>query len=329
MATTLLTGAGASRPLGYPTTIEFFPSDAGGPSSEILQLLKQEAGNPLDVEEALAILQPIIDFSETRAGHFLKLKRPGDWWEQIESFTTYTRERCFELYGTQPDPAQVRELYEPLLRTVSADKQPVALFTTNYDPVTDELMGLAQLLRFPTYDGFDRTGWWHPSGYGASESGLDIYRLHGSMSWVMQGNRIKNTRDYSLRRGKTEHLLIYPGYKGDPASGAHDVYAYAHKAFRDTLLASDVLIAIGFSFRDEHINQAVANALKKNDKLRLVILNPEWPEGVQSVVGGSAEELDSRVVPVRGLFGESAVIEEIQAALSPGEECGRADSARR
>ena len=318
MATTVLTGAGASCPLGYPTTIEFFPSDGGGPNLEILQLLKQEAGDPLDVEEALAILQPIIDFGETRAGRFLKLKRPGDWWEQIESFTTYTRDRCFELYGADADTARVGELYEPLLQVVGASEQRVALFTTNYDPVTDELLSLAQSLRLPSYDGFDRTGWWHPSDYGASDAGLDVYRLHGSMSWVMQGNRIKNTRDYSLRRGKTEHLLIYPGFKGNPGNEAHDVYAYAHNALRDHLLASKVLIAIGFSFRDEHINRAVAHAFKKNDSLRLVVVNPEWPKGLQSVLGGPSEGLGDRVVHERGRFGEPAVIKAMRAALTTG-----------
>jgi len=316
VAVTILTGAGASRPLGYPTTTEFFPEPGGAaPNAAVLAALTKQLGDPVDVEKALAILDPIVEFRTTPSGRFLHSRRGTNWWEEIEAFTTWTQERCFELYGVLPELEQVRELYSPLLDLLDPSTQTVSLFTANYDPVTDFIIEIGEAQDIRCFDGFGQAGWWQPSTYGQGRTGLDIFRLHGSMSWVLQGGRVKNTRDYSLRRGKTSHLVIYPGYKGDPMDDPQEVYRFAHDALCRDLLTTNVLIAVGFSFRDEHITKAVTDAFRQNSDLRLVIVNPEWPAGIQSILDGSKKSRTERVVHVEHKFGTEEAVAQLASVL--------------
>lgn len=301
--------------MGYPTTTEFFPDGDPALNAEILRLLAERLGEPIDVERALAILDPIVEFRTTLPGQFLHHKRGSNWWEEIETFTLYAQERCFKLYGVIPELESVREVYGPLLSLLNPTSQAVSIYTANYDPVTDAIMEIAELDGVRCFDGFSRSGWWLPKSYGARGVGIDIYRLHGSMSWILHNDRVKNTRDYSLRRGETDHLLIYPGYKGDPMKEAQEPYRFAHQAFRSELMATDVLIAIGFSFRDEHINSAVADSLQGNGNLRIIVVNPEFPLGMKTILSGLGEQHAERVVAVEGKFGEAETIQAIASAL--------------
>lgn len=86
------------------------------------------------------------------------------------------------------------------------------------------------------------------------------------MSWVIRNGNIVNTRDYAQRRGKVEHLLIFPGYKGNPEKGGQETFSYPHKSLRDELKEAQHFIVIGFVFRDAHINSILREAMRSNEK---------------------------------------------------------------
>ena len=143
-AVVLLTGAGASKPLGYPTTIEFFSDTESIPTQfrDIYEGIRQELGSRslVDVEDVLRVLQASEDFLRTEAGRFLGPRLHKNWGVLVPEFTRYTRDRCFGLYGKRPNRDLVRKLYMPLLDICGWKQHALDLFTANYDPVTDDLL---------------------------------------------------------------------------------------------------------------------------------------------------------------------------------------------
>ena len=250
---TIFTGAGASRALDYPTTGEFFTTEPGQPLQndpvykETKKHLKKDV---LDVEDVLRLLYPFAALGPTPTGQFLFPYFRNNWIHTIPEFVSRINKACFDHYGRLPQEQHVKNLYLPVLDWCGWKNERVTLFTTNYDPVTDVLMEIAESSGIANHDGFNRFGTWDSGGYSSLKSGgLAIYRLHGSMSWVESDGRIRNTRDYSQRApGYAEHLIIYPGFKGNPEQDGHSAYRFAHTALRKELGETTAVLLIGFSF---------------------------------------------------------------------------------
>lgn len=168
MTITILTGAGASKALDYPTTVEFFTglSDSEqNTHSDILNHLRQQLGKKiLDVEDVLSVLQPIEDFVKTPSGRFMSRKLTDSWQQKIFNFANLCREKCFDLYGRDPDNLLVKEYYLSLLDICGWRENKITLFTTNYDPVTDVIMDFAEEIGVKAYDGFKDRGKWDLNG---------------------------------------------------------------------------------------------------------------------------------------------------------------------
>lgn len=317
---TLFTGAGASKALKFPTTAEFF-AKAGGQAlqknvvyREVLHYLKK---NILDVEDVLRLLAPLPSFEETPTGKLIRKVLDASWIAQVPDFVKSTNKLCFEHYAALPKEHEVKELYLPILELCNWKTDRVSLFTTNYDPVTDVLMEIAESLEAPCHDGFDRFGVWDSGGYSnLKSSGLAIHRLHGSMSWVEQEGKIRNTRDYSPRTpGYAEHLIIYPGFKGNLEKEGPSALRFAHTALRNELGESSAVILVGFSFRDPHLNDIFREALTTNQKLMMVVWNPVWPEGSDVGLAELKQEFEKRIVHLAASFGEDGAVAKLQDLL--------------
>jgi len=317
MEVAVFTGAGASRPLNYPTTIEFFhEKDLPDPHREIFQKLKSFLGtNILDVEDALRLLDPVVEFLDSPSGKFVTSNVGVNLWPQIKNFVTYVRRRCFDLYGVEPPEDAVLSLYQPLLNALNPGENCVHLFTTNYDPVTDCLMKIARKQGWYTYDGFDPMSEWSSDGY-ENDAGLMIYRLHGSLSWGRRNSDIVNLRIFNRLEGfEKKHLLIYPGFKGNPEENGEDAFAYPHKRLREVLGSVPVCIVIGFSFRDPHINGIFKSTLESNNALKLITVLPSIPESVDSAITEIVHVAGERFIHIAGKFGDESVIDEIRSGL--------------
>jgi len=314
----VFTGAGASKPLGYPTTLEFFPkSGLDSAKQEVFNHLKKHLNtNIVDIEDALDILEKSDEFLNTSAGDFVARKLTDNWKINIKNFTSYCQERCFHLYGFIPEEKKVRELYLPLLTNLDWENNNISLFTTNYDPVTDIIMEIAEEMDTPAYDGFGMRGDWKPNKYAHNQTGLNIYRIHGSMSWIQQERRIKNTRDYSLRAvNNHEHLIIYPGFKGNPEDNSHEVFSFPHDQLRKQLKKADVLITIGFSFRDIHLNNIFKSSMEENSSLMLIIINPDWPSGLNGIMDSLKVTHKNRITHLNEKFGGDNTIIKLDNML--------------
>ena len=122
--------------------------------------------------------------------------------------------------------------------------------------------------------------------YQPIENLVNLYKLHGSVNWVEDENNsnkffnIRETQFFNTEKNqsndKKNKVLIYPTpLKQNKSLGSP--YTDLLREFQKKLLLPDnVLIIIGFSMRDEHINNIIYQSLTINSSLNIVLLaNPK------------------------------------------------------
>jgi SIR2-like domain len=152
---------------------------------------------------------------------------------------------------------------------------PVELFTTNYDTLLERAL---EDERIPFYDGF--AGGRKPFFLGATPANdfepgsgwTRLWKIHGSVTWKWEsmprsGRRV--TRGVENPHGE---LILPSDHKYDesrrqPYVSMLDRFARVLTAREDTLL-----VTVGFSFGDEHLNAVIFDALETRARLHVVVL---------------------------------------------------------
>jgi len=157
------------------------------------------------------------------------------------------------------------------------------IFTTNYDRCFEIAASLSGLV---TLDGFSFS---RPSVYDASFFSYDLvrrgddgaatgflpnlfhlYKLHGSVDWDREatGNIIKNDKP-------ANPLVIFP--RDNKYQASYDPpFIDMIAAFQQTLKQpKTALVCVGFGFNDHHLTEPIRSALRTNQELRVVVVNPD------------------------------------------------------
>lgn len=140
---------------------------------------------------------------------------------------------------------------------------PVEVFTPNYDLLLEQAL---EQLKVPFFDGF----------VGAREPFFDLaaieydklparwtrlWKLHGSINWIKRTDG-SVFRCYPVPEG--QQLLIYPSHLKYDQSRRMPFLAMVDRVrafFRET---NPVLIACGYSFADDHLNEVLLDGLRGN-----------------------------------------------------------------
>ena len=184
-----------------------------------------------------------------------------------------------------------REFY---MRTAGKGrKKPINVFTTNYDLFNEQAL---DSLSFPYNNGFVGTynRRFNPACYKYAyvedmnlsknvwervPNYYNLYKLHGSISWVKKDDQIYERNIDRVE--DTDTLMIYPTPLKD-RSTLMTPYSDLFRAFETELLKTNsILITLGYSFSDDHINRLILNALAiptfrlvvfgKNDSIQKLI----------------------------------------------------------
>lgn len=99
-----------------------------------------------------------------------------------------------------------------------------------------------------------------------------LYKLHGSIDWKTDGEKIKfedkdswseiNINDSVFIFGETNKLHY------------NDPFFYLFQEFRKWTLSSKLMISLGYSFGDPHINNVVRQSLLDNSERKLLVISP-------------------------------------------------------
>jgi len=158
------------------------------------------------------------------------------------------------------------EYYERFFHFQAEYNYPLRVFTLNYDlcfeknrPAEKELeRGFNPDTRVWEWKRFMRPNTEEPSIY--------LYKIHGSIDW----ERDKERGELREIDGDFVHpdLIFGTDYKMQYI----DPYLFSAYEFRKYALESRVILVIGYSFRDDHINSIMFQALKLKPEIKIVVV---------------------------------------------------------
>lgn len=278
----LFLGAGASAPYGLPATKELaeaLPADF--PRPDLLG-----GGKFPDIEHVLQVLDETIKFAKTMAGkhccdtssNFKKMAENSGPARKIIERLIWSK-----YDGASLDDLAIEGVLAPLIELVKSDEGNVTIFTTNYDTVIETYCEKAER-GIDRIDGFKRDaashhdvwmGDFRPSE-GGSTTRVFLYKLHGSISW--QKCRVGGRKAIVQKPGRSRpsnqgsSMYIRPSLKIKKGDIKPEPYATTMGEFERLLPSFDACIAIGCSFRDEHIRGRLIEFMR--DGKVLVAVSP-------------------------------------------------------
>lgn len=299
----LFLGAGASRPLGIPTSAEFFSDECYnrfGERDMFLRMAEHYQTEPeaVDMERLLSDSEMAGLFVEKGSAEFdglpaAKLHRLGQ----------EVKDRIYDVCAALK-PEKCVEQYHVVIQNLRPGDftSRLTIFTTNYDRAIetcfsywrgDGYFGIREMTgRIPRlWDGLVR----HPNGglvwnkraYDPPQShivetnwDIRLFKLHGSVGWVERDEQVyevdSSTQKLLRASGDTKPLVVFPGLKGPPDN---PVSRYARGRLLEELKLADWVIVIGFSFRDDYIAEIFQQAKDAGAPLRGYRVSPtkEWP----------------------------------------------------
>ena len=143
-------------------------------------------------------------------------------------------------------------------------EKPIEIFTTNYDLLIEQAL---EETFVPYFDGF----------VGARNSFFDLraieentipahwtrlWKIHGSLNWYQTENAVHRSTGSNIQ--DQESHLIYPSHLKYDQSRKMPYLALIDHLTNSIKKEPSILITTGYSFNDEHINDAILNALKAN-----------------------------------------------------------------
>jgi NAD-dependent SIR2 family protein deacetylase len=184
----------------------------------------------------------------------------------------------------------------PLIKYCKKTSAPIV--TLNYD---NSIELASHTLGIEVDTGFDM---WSKSGeFAFRENNIPLIKLHGSIDWALYEGRIEKDKPLPYQMIKKvdpnskNHEAIHPAiiFGGKNKLTAKGPFLSLLQSFELQLAHSDVLTVIGYSFRDEHVNEFIANWFNGDVNRRIIIIDHK-PESINKDI---KKYLDSRYLEDR------------------------------
>lgn len=176
----------------------------------------------------------------------------------------------------------VQGLYSNRTNLLSRSK--LTFFTTNYDTLLEDALGLE---KFTVSDGFSggAIAYWNPQFEFKETSSMPkkcfLYKLHGSIDWLRdQEKGLIRTRYGTKYLANKSDIMIYP-QATKYVETQKDPFSYLFNGLRNALNTNEdnILVTCGYSFGDDHINAEIHAALSnENNRTTLIAFVQEYPE---------------------------------------------------
>jgi hypothetical protein len=303
----VLTGAGASVPLGFPATAEFrvrFAESVAqrfvGQGDDMVRFAidRMNAPGNQDIEQVLARLENESYCADTLLSvpDFVSPVLAGDVGEmsQFKGRCDRLRESIYDevlrTYG-RVDRDRAVSLYRGLIGVygqaadVTGGNTTLPIFTLNYDTAVEHAavaLGAQLIDGFVPGPGGQRV--WSSAQFSKFEPRRDrltvvLVKLHGSV--LLGTRRIDTGKDelVELAEGLDrdpspfDHVVLYPSLRPKPLG--EEPFRTGYGLLRMSLEQANLLFVIGCSFRDEQLNELLRDSLDRNPDLRLVAVDPE------------------------------------------------------
>jgi hypothetical protein len=344
----LFLGAGASKIFEKPTTSEFkqilleevSPKNRQDILNTTLYFLLSHSIHP-DIEYTFECVKNFKQFSNSEASKFLVNSKGTlvdeptglhvtihDFLGYMNSCYNYLEQKLFQYYSMREKHIPlISEVYEYIFDFLKGFADEVNIFTTNYDTIIETF---CEKNAYDYKDGFK----YEPSSQSLKWNNsvtrqkrlkgksifIRLYKLHGSLTWKVHKflGVIKSTGRESIDNSDMilENALIAPT-KSPKDEETKEPFTTLIKEFKNKLMEMDVCIVIGFSFRDDNINEIFREFLN-NGKCMITVspqarkhvyvdlLNDKIPE----IIVDGDNVMDSVMAIPRLLFIEDAITKD-------------------
>lgn len=203
----------------------------------------------------------------------------------------------------------IKHMYDMVQLIIGAgETDGLQVFTTNYDTVME---AYADAGRLEIVNGFKHSGhltriWADEWARHTDRPPLYLTKLHGSVRWYKDGeDNIMESGDVKQRNMKHD-VMIYPtegakDYSGEP-------FATMLRRFKEDIKDIDVLLVIGFSYRDEDIADIIINEVENG--MALISVSPDAASDIRRVSQADIKTMESRDYLFKAIGKRIVLIEE-------------------
>lgn len=209
----------------------------------------------------------------------------SDYSSEIQNIKKFIFTKVFNGHNCD----ELKELYNKFYQTVTREdnSNAINIFTTNYDLYNE--MTLDKLNYFYNngfYGSYKR--YFNPNIYNYTyvenlnlnknfwqkiPRFFNLYKIHGSINWIKNDNEvIEQNIDLSknIDDQYNDTLMIYPTPMKDRSTLLTPYSDLLRLMFNILTKPNSILITMGYSFSDEHINRIIYNSLS-NPNFRLIV----------------------------------------------------------
>jgi hypothetical protein len=274
-------GAGASIAAGLPGLDQLtrtVASELTGNLKDLFETTQKSLDKSATVEDFLDRLRLLRDLlSKDSSKSFEGIT--GGQAKELEAAICQVIQRTV----SSPDPAKMgaHDALASWIVHVRRD-QPVEIFTTNYDLVIEMAFEKHEV---PYFDGFVGTvrpffvpecveadGTKQTEDFYPPRSWTRLWKLHGSVGWQLekQGSGSERiVRVGLVPLGPETELVIYPSREKYMASRKLPFLSYMDRLREVISRGEYLLFIVGYSFRDQHLNEILRQGLRSNTRLAI------------------------------------------------------------
>ncbi|HGM5283859.1 TPA: SIR2 family protein [Serratia liquefaciens] len=181
----------------------------------------------------------------------------------------------------------VQALHRPMRPGKDSQSGTIDYLVMNYDTLIEDALALSKLRYADGIEG-GVSGWWSPSTFEQRDLDARVFKLHGSINWTEHPSSTTPLRiSPHLKHSKlqTSKIMIWPASTKYRETQL-DPYANLMHRAREILNPKNgnqrVLLIIGYSFGDAHINLEIERGLRSsNGNLTIIVFtSDENPKGV-------------------------------------------------
>ena len=296
----LFLGAGTGVPIGLPTSTGF-TTEVRERALPVTQHIIQYLGGTEaeDIEWLLATLESfqtevsLTDFllpQLLRGTPSLPVTAQAHVQQQLAQFKDQARQEVTRIKKiifqklNVFDTNKAAALYRGIISELKENYGDVALsvITTNYDltfesviedpkndwsgfGIKDFEFGFTVKYGRPIYDPDQDFSW--------QRDRVEYLKVHGSLDWHRDAQgRCSRSMSRTVPDNPDQMAILYPGFKGVPQA---EPFSSLHGRLNQRLAEADVVLVVGFAFRDTYINSMFENVLRlRKDDLKLYYVNP-------------------------------------------------------
>ena len=260
--TCFLIGAGCSACAGKPLIKKLTQNVLDRLGEELrneFDRLKSSGDRPPTIEDLINYLvryRDILSAIDTPEPHCLSVDNINSWLSDIKKCIVSEVDD-----GWKPSKYHIKFL-KRLRGTQECGTRDI--FSLNYDTLFEASL---DVLRFPYTDGFRGTNraWFDPQTFddGGSDIAYRIHKLHGSINWTRDSDGHVRRGLIDVEEAANEPVVVYPSEQ-KYLQTQYGIYESLIGRFRNRLRMKSInshLVVLGYSFNDEHINEAICDSV--------------------------------------------------------------------